>query len=490
MQQPLISIVLSTLNAMPHLTGAIDALRSQTYKNFELAVQDGASTDGTFEYLQSIDDLPRLDVQSAPDSGLSQGYNRALQRCHGDLIYFGAADERLFDYSLEMAVSWFAQNPDAAVIYGGQLLVDQDGTEVQRYFAEPFDLLEVIQCRLVPPWSTCVFNGHVLSKEDLWSDESMATCADYDLWLRLGSRFEHRILTCPQLFSFALADRTSMSFRTESFKQFCKDKCFALDRWLASQKGNLLVEPVRRAAKSGIYLWATAQVLSIEGPSARALELVKEALLMHPRARHVRQMLGKFGRFDIEALAVSVQGSNDELDAVLESLRQEKDLSLKAGQVYREDGAMQLRALHCEEHWGSKITDYGAYLRLEGGEQRWGYAAQAVLSDEFAPGSHTEYFVMITLKVISGTIGVCVMENEQMVNEQVVPVSIEQMQISSRVSNLAAFSLILRNANAPNVVVDIYDLCLMACQGSPAAVQAGVGVGRARSNRGGSARAS
>ncbi len=453
MQQPLISIVLSTLNAMPHLTRAIDTLRRQTYKNFELVVQDGASTDGTFEYLQSIDDLPWIDVQSAPDSGLSQGYNRALQRCQGN----------------------------SAVIYGGHKLVDQDGAEVQRYVAEPFDFLEVVQCQLVPPWSTCVFNGHILSKEDLWSDESMATCADYDLWLRLGSRFEHQILTRPQLFSFALADRTSMSFRTELFKQFCKDKCFALDRWLASQNGNLLVEPVRRAAKSGIYLWAAKQVLSMEGPSARALELVKEALLIHPRARQARQMLGKFGRFDIEALAVSVQGSSDELDTVFESLRQEKDLSLKAGQVYGEEGAMQLRALHCEEHWGSKITDCGAYLRLEGGEQRWGYAARAVLSDEFAPASHTEYFVMIKLKVISGTIGVCVMENEQIVDEQVVPVSIQQGQISSRISNLAAFSLILRNASTPKAVVDIYDLYLIARQGSPAAVQDGVGVGRSLS---------
>ena len=479
MQQPLISIVLSTLNAMPHLTRAIDTLRRQTYRNFELVVQDGASTDGTFEYLQSIDDLPRIDVQSAPDSGLSQGYNRALQRCHGDLLYFGAADERLFDNSLELAVGWFAHNPDAAVICGGQMLINQDGAEVQRYLAEPFDFLEVVQCHLVPPWSTCVFNGHILSKEDLWSDESMATCADYDLWLRLGSRFEHQILTRPQLFSLALADRTSMSFRPELFKQFCKDKCFALDRWLDSQNGNLLVEPVRRAAKFGIYLWAAEQVLSMEGPSARALELVKEALLIHPRARRARQMLGKFGRFDIDALAVSIQGRHNELDAMLESLRQEKDLSLKAEQVYREEGAIQLRALHCEEHWGSKITDCGAYLRLEGGEQRWGYAARAVLSDEFAPASHTEYFVMIKLQVISGTLGVCVMENEQIVDEQVVSVSIAQGQISSRITNVAAFALILRNASAPKAVVDIYDLCLIARQVSPAAVQDGVGVYRA-----------
>jgi len=56
---------------------------------------------------------------------------------------------------------------------------------------------------------------------------------------------------------------------------------------------------------------------------------------------------------------------------------------------------------------------------------------------------------MIKLKVISGTIGVCVMENEQIVDEQVVPVSIQQGQISSRISNLAAFSLILRNASTP-----------------------------------------
>ena len=67
---PLISLVLPVKNGMPHLQTAINALRRQTYRHFEVLVQDGGSTDGSLAYLESIRDLPAMEIVTAPDAGI------------------------------------------------------------------------------------------------------------------------------------------------------------------------------------------------------------------------------------------------------------------------------------------------------------------------------------------------------------------------------------------------------------------------------------
>ena len=50
--QPKIGLALPTLNAMPYLKKAFDAIKETGYKNLEFFVQDGLSSDGTLEYLE------------------------------------------------------------------------------------------------------------------------------------------------------------------------------------------------------------------------------------------------------------------------------------------------------------------------------------------------------------------------------------------------------------------------------------------------------
>src|SRR5579863_5768468 len=74
--RPSISLVLPTLNALPHVQRTVEALRLQTCQDFELIVQDGGSTDGTVEYMRSLSGFRCTDVESARDFGIGQAYNR------------------------------------------------------------------------------------------------------------------------------------------------------------------------------------------------------------------------------------------------------------------------------------------------------------------------------------------------------------------------------------------------------------------------------
>lgn len=89
-----ISVITATYNAMQHLPALVESLRGQTDKDFEWVVADGASTDGTFEYLKSITDL-NLKVISQEDFGIYDALNRGIKACSGEFYLVVGADDIL-----------------------------------------------------------------------------------------------------------------------------------------------------------------------------------------------------------------------------------------------------------------------------------------------------------------------------------------------------------------------------------------------------------
>jgi glycosyltransferase involved in cell wall biosynthesis len=127
MSAPLVSVVIPTLNAMPQLRSAISALELQTFKDFELVIQDGGSTDGTLDFLCSKSDRFQLEIQSTPDNGIGPAYNRGMQRAKGKFVLLSAADEELFPFSLELGLNWHRRYPECIFIYGSELLQNMRG---------------------------------------------------------------------------------------------------------------------------------------------------------------------------------------------------------------------------------------------------------------------------------------------------------------------------------------------------------------------------
>ena len=94
--QPLVSVICFCKDRASFMSRSIESVLNQTYKNIELVIQDGASTDGTLELIQSYasrDD--RIKVVSEPDSGPAEAYWKVLHRCTGQYIATCLSDEEL-----------------------------------------------------------------------------------------------------------------------------------------------------------------------------------------------------------------------------------------------------------------------------------------------------------------------------------------------------------------------------------------------------------
>jgi glycosyltransferase involved in cell wall biosynthesis len=281
-REPLLSVVVCTKNGMPYIREAMASLERQSYRHFEVVVQDAESMDGTAEFLSALP-FERLEVVSEPDGGIGDAYNRAFARCSGAIVTTLDADNLLDRDALNQAVEFFGEHPESAAIYGAAEMIDAEGRSAGVFVPAEFDVHAVMRCELVPPFAQSFFSPQVCGSE-LRFDPRLKTCADFDLWLRLSHLSIRRT---EEVFGSVRQSNKSMSRGSGNYEQFCVDKLDALDRHVA-RRPELAAE--RDEAAAGIYCWAAESLLGLEGPSERCLAMLERAAKAAPSYEGVDYM--------------------------------------------------------------------------------------------------------------------------------------------------------------------------------------------------------
>jgi glycosyltransferase involved in cell wall biosynthesis len=263
-----------TKNGMPFVREAVASLEAQTFDDYEVVIQDAASTDGTAEFLGQLR-LAHVQMISEQDGGLGDAYNRAFPRCRGEIVGTLDADNILLPDALETVDAMFHELPTAAVVYGAVRMIDARGHQVGSFLPEEFDQQALMRCELVPPFSTSFFHRQRCGPE-LRGDASLRTNQDFELWLRLSDR---EIVRTTTVLGATRLSYKSMSRNAENYERFCAEKIAALERFIA-QKPHLQSE--RNAAVTGIYCWAAESILDIEGPGPRLQSFIDRAAALSP----------------------------------------------------------------------------------------------------------------------------------------------------------------------------------------------------------------
>jgi glycosyltransferase involved in cell wall biosynthesis len=284
---PLVSIILCVRNGLPHVKEAVESVRALTYANYELVVQDGASTDGTLEYLRSITGLPAISIESAPDSGIGQGFNRAVRRCRGEIVGSVDADNLLRKDALATIVRGFAKHPSAAVIYGACDMIDVGGRLIHSWNPPEFDLLGLMEGAVVPPFATSFFSRQACGDE-LRFDEEFRTVADFELWLRLAH------LPIVRIFD-VLADvrvgKQSSTWNAANYEAQSGYKIQALEKLLGGPDRGGVLRKIYDRAEAGIYLWAVDSMAVIGGGQEAIDRYFEKAAKTDLRSERFRDVL-------------------------------------------------------------------------------------------------------------------------------------------------------------------------------------------------------
>lgn len=124
---PRFSIITVTFNAEKVIEETIQSVITQTYKNYEYIIIDGASKDNTLSVIDKYKDMIS-NVVSEPDKGLYDAMNKGIASATGDyLCFLNAGDSFHEDDTLQLMVHSINGDELPDVLYGETAIVNKDG---------------------------------------------------------------------------------------------------------------------------------------------------------------------------------------------------------------------------------------------------------------------------------------------------------------------------------------------------------------------------
>ena len=187
-RHPLVTVIIPTYNRSWILSAAIDSVLTQSYPHFELLVVDDGSTDDTSALLQDYGG--RIRILRQPNQGVSAARNLGIAAAAGSLIAFLDSDDLWLPAKLARQVDFFRAHPQALICQTQETWV-RNGVRVnpkKRHRKRSGMIFEPsLELCLVSP-SAVMLRRELLDVVGCF-DVSLPACEDYDLWLRIGSRW-------------------------------------------------------------------------------------------------------------------------------------------------------------------------------------------------------------------------------------------------------------------------------------------------------------
>jgi glycosyltransferase involved in cell wall biosynthesis len=280
MSNPLVSVLMPVRNGMPYVVEAAQSVFAQTYRNIELIVQDCVSNDGTAESLRQlvVPSGMRVEIVSEIDSGIADGYNRALRRSRGDYLATMEADNLFLPNHIDTGVKFLLANPHVAIVATSHRMVDATGAHLFDWTAPEMDFFGILcQERVVPSGST-IRNRLVLGDDSYYLvDDRMRHCCDYEYWLRLATK-NFAVDSLPNVTYSTRLSEKSGSCDPSRYPEFCREKIFGLDVVLQAAGQSELTRPVRALGRAGIFMWAAELSWGLGGTYKDALHFTAQAI--------------------------------------------------------------------------------------------------------------------------------------------------------------------------------------------------------------------
>ncbi len=187
---PLVSIIIPSYNQGRYIRQAIDSCLRQSYRPIEVIVVDGGSTDETVEVLKSYPELAELRWISESDNGVQDAVNKGVGMAQGEICGIQSSDDGYQEGAIEKAVSEFRQHPQAALVYGDSVRVNENGEEIERWITGPFSIPNFLSKRTHVPQCAAFFRREAFVRVGGWSQTYFI--ADTECWLRMILRFPAR----------------------------------------------------------------------------------------------------------------------------------------------------------------------------------------------------------------------------------------------------------------------------------------------------------
>ncbi|MEH2390190.1 MAG: glycosyltransferase [Nostoc sp.] len=186
-----ISVIIPAYNSEKTIKETIESVLNQTFANFELIIINDGSQDSTVDVITQIQDS-RIRLFSYPNAGGNVSRNRGLHLAVGEFVSFLDADDLWTpdklqsqfkalqeDVTAKVAYSWADYiNPNGKFLLSGKR-INVNGNVYENLLVNNF--LENGSNPLICRKALITLGGF---------NESLSAAQDWDMWLRLASKFD------------------------------------------------------------------------------------------------------------------------------------------------------------------------------------------------------------------------------------------------------------------------------------------------------------
>jgi glycosyltransferase involved in cell wall biosynthesis len=178
-----ISIVTPSFNQARFLEQTIRSVLEQEVPGLEYFVIDGGSTDSSVEIIRRYEHRLAGWV-SEKDKGQAEAINKGLRQAKGEIVAWLNSDDYYLPGAIARAVQVFEQNPQAGLVYGNVLSVDEHSTGFNLQRFAPLTLVDLMSFRIIS--QPAVFIRRAVLEQAGLLDDSYHMLLDHHLWLRMA----------------------------------------------------------------------------------------------------------------------------------------------------------------------------------------------------------------------------------------------------------------------------------------------------------------
>lgn len=203
---PKISVILPSFNHDKFLLDSIQSVLKQTFSDFELIVYDDASSDRSWEIIQSFKD-PRIRAfQSEVNAGPNFIVNKSIfELAKGDYIAIHNSDDVWEPHKLQTQIDFLEKNRNIGAVFSNASIITESGETLKNkdhFYSTIFNQTN----RTKYEWLNFFFlsgnalcHPSILIRKQCYLDcgpykNSLHQLPDFDMWIRLCFKYDIHVL--------------------------------------------------------------------------------------------------------------------------------------------------------------------------------------------------------------------------------------------------------------------------------------------------------
>lgn len=183
-----VSVIIPTHNRRKIVTRAVESVRSQTFRDWDLVIVDDGSSDGTERDWSDPGD-PRIRYLKTEHRGVSAARNLGIRQARFPWIAFLDSDDTWLPKKLEKQFTALESHPDNLAVHSDEIWIRRgrrvNPKKIHRKYGGWVYRYSLPRCVISP--SSILLSRELLDRCGPF-DEDFPVCEDYELWLRMFAR--------------------------------------------------------------------------------------------------------------------------------------------------------------------------------------------------------------------------------------------------------------------------------------------------------------